>query len=130
MSDDERRGEERRRAPRRRARTPSESQTACAPSRRAVSSSPAPPARATWAVVPYWRKLKIANVPPRIVERDAERRELRAAEVPDDRRVDEEVERLGRERAQRREREPDDLAVVLRPERQPAAAIVASYAAT
>ena len=47
---------------------PSESQTACAPSRLAVSSSPAPPARATCAVVPYWRKLKIANVPPRIVK--------------------------------------------------------------
>ncbi len=46
---------------------PRESHTACAPSRRAVSSSPAPPARATCAVVPYWRKLKTANVPPRIV---------------------------------------------------------------
>ncbi len=45
----------------------SDSHTACAPSRLAVSCSPAPPARATCAVVPYWRKLKTAKVPPRIV---------------------------------------------------------------
>jgi hypothetical protein len=32
--------------------------------------------------------------------------------VPDDRRVDEEVERLRGERAERRQRKPDDLAVV------------------
>ena len=38
-------------------------------------------------------------------ERDAERRELGAPEVADDRRVDEEVERLRRECAQRRQRE-------------------------
>ena len=84
----------------------SESQTACAPSRRAVSASPAPPARATCAVVPYWRKLKIANDAAEDDRRDAERGELRAPEVADDRRVDEEVERLRGERAQRREREP------------------------
>jgi hypothetical protein len=46
----------------------SESQTACAPSLRAISACPAPPARATCAVVPYWRKLKMAKVPPRIVK--------------------------------------------------------------
>ena len=33
-------------------------------------------------------------------------------EMADDRRVDEDVERLGRERAQRRDREQPDLAVV------------------
>ncbi len=47
---------------------------------------------------------------------DAERGELRAAEVPDDRGVDEEVQRLRGERAERRHREPEDLAVVRRPE--------------
>ena len=50
--------------------------------------------------------------------------------MPDDRRVDEQVERFGRQRAQRREREPEDLAVVLRAERHPVAWMVASYAAT
>jgi len=43
---------------------------------------------------------------------DAERGELRAAEVPDDGGVDEDVRRLGRERAERRHGEPEDLAVV------------------
>ena len=38
-------------------------------------------------------------------ERDTERRELRTPEVPHDRGVDEEIERLRRERAQRRQRE-------------------------
>ena len=52
--------------------------------------------------------------------RGAERGELRAAEVPDDRGVDEDVERLGGERAERRKREPEDLAVVRRAERAPA----------
>jgi len=41
-----------------------------------------------------------------------ERRELRRPEVADDRRVDEQVQRLGRERAERRQGEPEDLAVV------------------
>ena len=88
--------------------------------------------RATCAVVPYWRKLKIANSAAEDGERDPERGELRPAEVADDRRVDEEVERLRRERAQRREREPEDLAVVLgaEPHAGRVAAIVASYAAT
>ena len=45
----------------------SESQRACAPSRPADSRSPAPLARATCAVVPYWRKLKIAKTAVRIV---------------------------------------------------------------
>ena len=45
-----------------------------------------------------------------------ERGELPLAEVSDDRGVDEEIERLGRERAQRRNRESEDLAVVLRAE--------------
>jgi hypothetical protein len=40
-----------------------------------------------------------------------ERRELRRAEVADDRRVGQEVERLGGQRAQRGDREPQDLAV-------------------
>jgi hypothetical protein len=43
---------------------------------------------------------------------DGERRELLRPEVPDHRRVGEQVERLGRERAERRQREPEDLAVV------------------
>ena len=43
---------------------------------------------------------------------DPERGELRAAEVADDRRVDEDVERLGGERAERRHGEAEDLAVV------------------
>jgi hypothetical protein len=37
---------------------------------------------------------------------------LRRPEVADDRRVDEQVQRLGRERAERRQGEPEDLAVV------------------
>ena len=44
--------------------------------------------------------------------RDRQRRELRRAEVADDRRVDEHVQRLGGERAERRDGEPEDLAVV------------------
>ena len=63
-------------------------------------------------------------------ERDPERGELRAAEVAHDRRVDEEVDGLGRERAQRGQREPDDLAVVPGADPHPVASIVASYAAT
>ena len=58
----------------------------------------------------------------------AERRQLRPAEMADDRRVDEEVERLGRERAQRRDGELEDLAVVLGAQPHPAAT-AASYAA-
>jgi hypothetical protein len=45
---------------------------------------------------------------------DRQRRELRRAEVPDDRGVGEHVERLGRERAERGHGEPQDLAVVSR----------------
>jgi hypothetical protein len=41
-----------------------------------------------------------------------ERRQLLGPEVPDDGGVDEQVQRLGRQRAQRREGEPQDLAVV------------------
>jgi hypothetical protein len=99
---------------------------ACAPSRRAVSASPAPAARATCAVVAYWRKLNIANQPPSTTAAMPSGRELGAAQVTDDRGVDEEIQRLCGERAQRRHREPDDLAVVLRPEPHPLASIVAS----
>ena len=106
-----------------------ESQSACPPSRRAVSSSPAPAARATCAVVPYWRKLKIANQPPRIIAAIPSAASCGPAEMADDRRVHEQVQGLGRERSERGKRERDDLPVVLRPERQPVAAIVASYAA-
>ena len=63
-------------------------------------------------------------------DRDSERGELGPTEMSDDRRVDEEVERFGRQRAQRGEREPEDLAVVLGAEGHPVAWIVASYAAT
>ena len=45
--------------------------------------------------------------------RDPERRELGPAEVTDDRRVDEEIEGLGGQCAERRHRELQDLAVVL-----------------
>src|SRR5262249_50066594 len=62
--------------------------------------------------------------------RDPERGELGAAEMPDDGRVDEQVERFSGEGAERGEREPDDLAVVRRSEPHADAAIVASYAAT
>ena len=44
--------------------------------------------------------------------RKAERRDLRPAEMADDCRVGEDVQRLGRERAERRQREADDLAIV------------------
>jgi hypothetical protein len=44
--------------------------------------------------------------------RQGERRELRCAQVSDDRGVGEQVERLGGERAERREGEPENLAVV------------------
>ena len=43
---------------------------------------------------------------------DRERRELDRPEVPDDRRVDEQVQRLGRERAERGDRKTADLAIV------------------
>ena len=43
---------------------------------------------------------------------EAERGELRAAEVADDGGVDEDVERLGRERPEGRDRKAEDLAVV------------------
>ena len=43
--------------------------------------------------------------------RDRQRGELRRAQVADDRRVDQHVERLGRERAQRRDGEGEDFAV-------------------
>jgi hypothetical protein len=41
--------------------TPSDSHSACAPILAAASLSPAPDALATCAVVPYWRKLKVAK---------------------------------------------------------------------
>ena len=79
-------------------------------------------------------------------EGDPERSELGPTEMPDDRRVDEEVEGLRRQRAERRQREPEDLAVVPRPQSHKhvsrsrrrgdiyvayaEAAMVASYAAT
>jgi hypothetical protein len=47
---------------------------------------------------------------------EPERCELRAAEVADDRGVDEDVQRLGGERAERRQRQPQDLLVVRRAE--------------
>jgi hypothetical protein len=43
---------------------------------------------------------------------ERERSELRRAEVADDRRVDQQVQRLGGERAERGEGEVEDLAVV------------------
>ena len=46
--------------------------------------------------------------------RKAERRDLRPAEMADDRGVGKDVERLGRERAEGRQREPNNLAVVRR----------------
>ena len=63
---------------------------------------------------------------------DPERGELWPPEVPYDRRVDEEVERLGGERSERRERQTQDLPVVLGANSHAvaAASMVASYAAT
>src|SRR5207253_6975587 len=46
---------------------------------------------------------------------EAERRDLRPAEVTDDGRVGEDVQRLGRQRAERRQRETNDLAIVRGP---------------
>ena len=48
------------------------------------------------------------------VAASAERRELRAAEMPDDRRVDEHVERLGRERAERGDARSRKISPVVR----------------
>src|SRR4051794_27184196 len=44
--------------------------------------------------------------------REAECGDLRPAEMPDDRRVDEDVERLRGQRSERRQCEPQDLAIV------------------
>ena len=52
------------------------------------------------------------DAPSRTRRGQRERRELRRAEVADDRRVGEQVERLGGERSERGEREAQDLAVV------------------
>jgi hypothetical protein len=57
-----------------------------------------------------------AEEPAERRRRDRERRQLRSAQMADDRRVDEQVERLGGERAQCRDGELEDLAVVLRAE--------------
>ena len=83
----------------------------------AVALSPArphPTARVTCEVVPYARKLNIAKAPPSTSAGGAERRELRGAEVADDRRVDEHVGRLCGERPEREDGEAKDLAVVRR----------------
>ena len=90
----------------------SESQTACAPSRRAVSLLPGAARPRDLRGRPVLEEVEDREGAAEDRERDAERSELRPAEVADDRGVDEEVERLRRECAQRREREPDDLAVV------------------
>ena len=102
------------RRPRRAARAPmtSASHCACAPTRAASSL-------AAGAVQP--RDLRRRPVGEEVEDgergrqhrrRDRERGELRRAEVADDRGVDEHVERLGGERAERRHGEPEDLAVV------------------
>ena len=83
----------------------SESQTACAPSRLRrllLPRSACPRDLRRRAVL---EEVEDRERPAEDREGDAERRELRAPEVPDDGGVDEEVERLRRERAQRRERE-------------------------
>ena len=77
---------------------------------------------------PVLEEVEDGKKPAEQRERDAECGELRSSEVADDRGVDEEVERLGRERAQRGKREPQDLAVVPRPE--PHAPRVASIVAS
>ena len=58
---DDRAGEERDRRAARTTPMPSESQSDCAPSCRATVVLARPVARATCAVVPYWRKLNIAS---------------------------------------------------------------------
>ena len=50
---------------------------------------------------------------------EPQRRDLRAAEVTDDRGVDQDVQRLRRERAERGQRQPEDLAVVRRAAHEP-----------
>ena len=65
---------------------------------------------------PVLQEVEDREEPAEDRERDPERCELRAPEMADDRGVDEEVERLRRERAERRDRQPDDLPVVPRPE--------------
>ena len=82
-------------------------------------------------MVPVLQEVEDGEDATQHCERDPERRELLAAQVPDDGRVDEEVQRLGSERAQRRKRETGDLAVVLRTQPHTSSAwIVASNAVT
>jgi hypothetical protein len=57
---------------------------------------------------------------------ERERGELRRAEMADDRRVGEQVQRLGGERAERRQREAQDLAVVRRATQQEADSTIRS----
>ena len=95
---------------------PSETHSACAASRAARSCSPAPEARATTAVVPYVRKLKIVKAPARTVPASPSAASCGRPRCPDDRRVDEDVKRLRRQRPESRQREADDLAVVWRTE--------------
>ena len=56
--------------------------------------------------------MKIANAAAEYGSCQTERGELRAAQVPDDRRVDEHVQRLRGERAEGRKSQPEDLPVV------------------
>jgi len=90
---------------------PADSHSDCAASRPAPASSPAVIAR----------HLRRRAVGEEVEERerpgeqrggDGEPGQLVRAEVADHRGVDEQVERLGRERAERRQHEAEDLAVV------------------
>ena len=83
----------------------SESQTACAPSLPRGLLLPRTAGTRDLRGRPVLEEVEDRERPAEDREGDAERRELRAPEVTDDRGVDEEVERLRRERAQRRERE-------------------------
>jgi hypothetical protein len=87
-----------------------ESQRACAPSLRATVSSPAPVARATWAVVPYWRKLNVARTASAVAAAP------RAASCERPRCPTIAVSTRMYSGAERGKREPEDLAVVRRAE--------------
>ena len=90
----------------------SDSQTACAPSRPGRLLLPGTAGARDLRRRPVLEEVEDREEPAEDRERDAESGELRPSEMADDRRVDEQIERLGSESAQRGEREPHDLAVV------------------
>ena len=86
------------------------SQVACTPTSSASGSRPAPYRRAARGRRPVLEERAEAEDLGEQRAGDCEAGQRHAAEVPDDRRVAQHVERLGGQCAQRRQREPDDLA--------------------